>query len=293
MRPYQSYEEKINTYFHEVADHAEAKQPGILEILAVSGSPEVLHASSRFVYMDTNPYRHGTKAIEDRLAEEVVAIVGVGGTGSYLVDILAKTNVKELHLYDDDTIDGHSAFRIPGAVRVGELAVHKPKVEWHRERYSEVRKDGLHVHKTRITRNNIACLEPCTTVFIAVDDLETRRTLQRACNEMGKLHIAVGIGLEIEGEQNDEIGGMIKIETNYVPYDQPPPQIQREPNAVEAPGVYESNIQTAETNMLGAALSIVEWKAARGFYRSEREAGDDSSLYSTTTGTILSAKKGR
>ncbi len=51
--------------------------------------------------------------------------------------------------------------------------------------------------------------------------------------------------------------------------------------------VYGSNIQTAELNMLGAALAITEWKAIRGVYRNERDRDVDRVIYSATTGKIL------
>ena len=53
------------------------------------------------------------------------------------------------------------------------------------------------------------------------------------------------------------------------------------------------NVQTAELNMLGAALAITEWKAIRDVYRNERKNGIDSILYSVSTGGILLAKKGK
>ena len=43
-----------------------------------------------------------------------VAIVGLGGTGSYLLDHLAKTCVEQIHLYDDDDFNTHNAYRSPG-----------------------------------------------------------------------------------------------------------------------------------------------------------------------------------
>ena len=56
--------------------------------------------------------------------------------------------------------------------------------------------------------------------------------------------------------------------------------------------MYGSNIQTAELNMLGAALAIVEWKAIRGIYRNERDEGIDTTIYSVTTGEINMDRKG-
>ena len=282
-RGYKNYQEKIETYVSEVAGQAESKQPGILMTARSGGDPEV-ESNTRFMYLNTSTYRDGTRGAEQNIEEEVVAVVGVGGSGSYLVDVLAKTNIKELHIYDDDVMEQHNAFRVAGVARIGELGSGKHKVEWHRERYSEIRKEGLYAHAVKIDDENMECLKTCTTVFIAVDKLGIRRRIQKACSEMGVLHVSVGIGLEMEGEKNNEIGGMVKIETNYqvVRYKE---QEDGSPENGED-DVYGSNIQTAELNMLGAALAIMEWKARRGVYRNERDEGIDRIIYSATTGDI-------
>ena len=90
MRGYSDYEEKITTYVEEVGGQADAKYPGVLKA-AKSGHSPTIEINSRFKYLDTNAYRYGIKGIESRIEGEIVAIIGVGGTGSYLMDILAKT----------------------------------------------------------------------------------------------------------------------------------------------------------------------------------------------------------
>ena len=291
-RGYRNYREKIETYVEEVGGEAETKRPGILEAARAGGDPEV-ESKTRFKYVDTNAYRNGIRGIEQRIEDEIVAVVGVGGSGSYLVDILAKTNIKELHLYDDDVLEQHNAFRIAGAARIEELGSGKSKVEWHQERYAAVREEGIYAHEKRIDDETLKYLARCTTVFIAVDGLNTRRKIQNKCNEMGVLHISVGLGLDIEGDNNDQIGGMVKVETQYRPKD-----VGKEGNGIrereeeQANQIY-GNVQTAELNMLGAALAITEWKAIRDVYRNERENGIDSIIYSVSTGRILLGKKGK
>lgn len=291
-RGYRNYREKIETYVEEVGGEAETKRPGILEAARSGGDPEV-ESKTRFKYVDTNAYRNGVKGIEQRIEDEVVAVIGVGGSGSYLVDILAKTNIKELYLYDDDVLEQHNAFRIAGAARIEELGRGKSKVEWHRERYAAVREEGIYVQEKRVDDETLKCLAKCTTVFIAVDCLNSRRKIQNKCNEMGVLHISVGLGLDIEGDNNDQIGGMVKVETQYRPKD-----VGKEGNGIrggeeEQPNQIYGNVQTAELNMLGAALAITEWKAKRGVYRDERPNGIDSILYTVSTGRILLGKKGK
>ena len=290
-RGYTDYQEKINTYVTEICGEAEAKFPGVLEAARSGEDPEEV-LESRFKYIDTNTYRNGTRGIEKRIHDEVVAVIGIGGSGSYLVDILAKTNVKELHLFDDDVMHQHNAFRLPGAARLEELGGAITKAEWHRKQYAPVREMGVHIHPERIDAATAHRLSACTMVFIAVDDLDVRRRIQAACNDLGIAHIAVGIGVEVEGESNDALGGMVKIERLYVPL---PKQMRvaRE-NADDGDQVAQvyGNIQTAELNMLSAALAIVEWKAMRGFYRNDRADSIDSVIYVVSGGDIRLAQKG-
>jgi tRNA A37 threonylcarbamoyladenosine dehydratase len=54
-----------------------------------------------------------------------------GGTGSYVLDFVAKTPVKEIHLFDGDIFDQHNAFRAPGAPSGEELEQRLKKVAVH------------------------------------------------------------------------------------------------------------------------------------------------------------------
>ena len=282
MRAYIDYEEKVTTYIAEVADQADIKHPGVVEA-AKTGEVPTVALNSRFKYIDTNTYRYGLKGIEQRIEDEIVAIVGVGGTGSYLMDILAKTNVKELHLFDEDVLKQHNAFRMCGAARIEELGGSYSKVDWCRQTYSVIREEGIHVHTEELTGDCKDILAKFTTVFIAVDNLNVRRDLQAACNELGIYHISVGIGVEVEGESNDQLGGNVKVETAFRPRHPRPSELPPEEEPVQAYGI----VQTAELNMLGAALAVLEWKAKVGIYRNDRRHGMDTVLFSASTGRLL------
>ena len=286
-RAYVDYEEKITTYIAEVAGQADLKYPGVLEA-AKTGEPPTIVVNSRFKYIDTNTYRYGLKGIEGRIEEEVVAIVGVGGTGSYLMDILAKTNVKELHLFDQDVMKQHNAFRMCGAARIEEVGGSRSKVDWYRRTYAAIREDGIHIHNEEVTGESRSILERFTTVFIAVDDLDVRRQIQAICNELGIYHVSVGIAVEVEGEFNDQLGGMVKIETAFRSRHSHRAAVATEDRPKEAYGI----VQTAELNMLGAALSVVEWKAKVGIYRNDRAPETDTILVSSSTGRLLQAQHG-
>ena len=286
-RAYVDYEEKVTTYIAEVAGQADIKHPGVLDAAKTGEAPTIV-LNSRFKYIDTNTYRYGLKGIEQRIEDEIVAIVGVGGTGSYLMDLLAKTNVKELHLSDEDVLKQHNAFRMCGAARIEELGGSCSKVDWYRRTYSAIREEGIHVHTEELTGDCRDILAKFTTVFIAVDDLTVRRNLQAACNELGIYHVSVGIGVEVEGEANDQLGGNVKVETAFRPRHPRPSELPPD----ERPGQAYGIVQTAELNMLGAALAVLEWKAKVGIYRNDRPHDMDTVLVSASTGRLLQDRKG-
>src|SRR5206468_5643091 len=91
---------------------------------------------SVFNYLDTFSSRAGINMASQKLELGKVAIVGLGGTGSYVLDLAAKTGVKEIHLFDGDQFSQHNAFRSPGAPSVEELRKRPTKVAFFKEKYS-------------------------------------------------------------------------------------------------------------------------------------------------------------
>jgi tRNA A37 threonylcarbamoyladenosine dehydratase len=64
-----------------------------------------------FKYIDTASSRAEINLIARKLELGKIAIVGLGGTGAYVLDLVAKTPVREIHLFDGDTFFQHNAFR--------------------------------------------------------------------------------------------------------------------------------------------------------------------------------------
>ena len=107
------YHEKISNYVKILGAYARAVDPDATHAnFPVRESSE---AESVFRYHDAATSRSGLSAVTGKLKLNKVAIVGLGGTGSYILDQVAKTPVAEIHLFDDDTLYAHNAFRTPGA----------------------------------------------------------------------------------------------------------------------------------------------------------------------------------
>src|SRR5258708_6240450 len=92
-----------------------------------------------FVYHDSAFSRAGFASVSGKLAVPKLAVVGLGGTGSYVLDLVAKTHAKENHLYDADAFLEHNAFRAPGAASAEELDRHLTKAEPFAARYAVMR----------------------------------------------------------------------------------------------------------------------------------------------------------
>ena len=74
-----------------------------------------------FCYTDTASSRAEIGVVSAKLKGGAVGIVGLGGTGSYILDLVAKTPMAEIHLFDGDKLLQHNAFRAPGAPSIETL----------------------------------------------------------------------------------------------------------------------------------------------------------------------------
>jgi len=109
---YRDYHHKMSTYISIISAQAQA-----IDASATAMTFPVVENTddaSVFRYADSASSRAGIAAVSARLAVGKVAIVGLGGTGSYVLDLLAKTPVDEIHMFDKDLFLQHNAFRSPG-----------------------------------------------------------------------------------------------------------------------------------------------------------------------------------
>ncbi|UXN01203.1 hypothetical protein N8D55_06675 [Xanthomonas hortorum pv. pelargonii] len=111
---YSGYYEQVSTYAKMLLVHAQAIDP---RATATPGAISVVDQSqSVFAYEDSASPRAGLSVPTAKLRGQRIAIVGLGGTGAHLLDLICKTPVTCLDLFDGDRIEQHNAFRYPGAV---------------------------------------------------------------------------------------------------------------------------------------------------------------------------------
>lgn len=256
---YNNYYEKIRTYADILVSPAQAIDPNASPLFfrpLVDGDDD-----TKFQYIDTSSSRAGIALLNQKLSQASIAIVGLGGTGSYLLDFLSKVPIGEIHLFDGDKFFQHNAFRAPGAPSGDDLAKGMFKVDYFKTIYSRMHR-GIVAHANFVDRTDINFIQKMDFVFICMDSGPAKRMLIESLHAANKSFIDVGMGIEMADEV---LTGMARVTTSI-----PGHQghiwdcISCADNAAE--NIYSRNIQIAEMNALNAALAVIQWKKLCGFY---------------------------
>lgn len=259
-RPYVDHFEKIESYVAMVCGPAMAR-------FAVDPYTfrdcEEETSTSVFKLRDTLTSRAEISDLARLFANEVVAIIGLGGSGSYLLDFMVKTPVREIRAFDPDCFFVHNAFRSPGRLDMEEGAeLRQSKAEVYRKRYENFRQ-GLTVKPLFIDEMSAAELDGVTFAFVSVDKGSSRKRIIDLLIAKNIPFIDVGMGLKRHG---GPISGTVR--TTYFPHDSGHTVRSKGyvPETDPPDDVYKSNIQIAELNALNAALAVLRFKQIRGFY---------------------------
>lgn len=216
-----------------------------------------------FKFQDTLTSRAQIGDLTARVEDDVVAIIGLGGTGAHLLDGMVKTPVREIRGFDGDVFHVHTSFRSPGRLKESELG--RLKADVYRERYENYR-HGLRLEATYIDEGSREALEGVTFAFVCVDKGSSRAAIFALLIQLGIPFIDVGMGLK---RKEDALGGMLRV-TYYAPEDAEAMQQLNLAELSDAPdNIYRTNIQIGELNALNACLALIRYKQIRGFYREE------------------------
>lgn len=259
---YADFYQKMTRYAEIISGPAESLEPGIsaktFRVIESQGEESV------FNYIDTASSRAGIKAIADKLVGPKLGIVGLGGTGSYVLDLVAKTPVKEIHLYDGDTFYSHNAFRSPGAASLEELRQAPKKVHYYRDLYSKMRRHVL-AHDINLNSSNIEELRGLDFIFLCLDKNEVKNLIVGNLEQWETPFIDVGMDVIALDDLQVLIGDLRITTSTRGKRDHVRRRVSFSDS--EEAGEYDRNIQIAELNALNAALAVIKWKKLMGFYQ--------------------------
>lgn len=280
---YKSYYEKVTQHINMISAPAKAIYP--IGCVRVKSTPILPSEDLPFVYADTNASRANITGVSECMEHQKLAIVGLGGTGMYLLDLLAKCPVEEIHLFDDDIFDNHNAFRAPGAASLSVLNQQPTKVQYASAIYGNMKR-GIIPHCQKIMPENISELDDMDFVFICVDSSDVRNMIANYLADHDKSFIDSGLGLE---SVNGHIAGQVRVTTaisghyEHLGEDLSSKGDDNEP--------YATNIQIAELNSIAAAYSVIRWKQLLGFYGDTSSSKDWSFVYCVSSNNIIGHRK--
>ena len=96
-----------------------------------------VESDSVFKFHDTLTSNAEITDLALKFKDDVIAIIGLGGTGAYILDFIVKTPVREIRTFDEDLFYVHNAFRSPGRLEQTELGQSKAMV--YQRRYENFR----------------------------------------------------------------------------------------------------------------------------------------------------------
>ena len=214
-----------------------------------------------FKFRDTLTSKAEIGELASKFEDEVVGVIGLGGTGAYVLDYLVKTRVKEIRGFDGDDFHVHNAFRAPGRTQEDEFG--KPKAQVLQDRYENFR-HGLTLTAAYIDETSLDEIAGVTFAFVCVDKGSSRARIFDLLINAGIPFVDVGMGL-----RKKDVGLSGSMRVTHFPVGQAAAVRDRGFASIvdEPENIYRANIQIAELNALNAALAVIKYKQLRGFYR--------------------------
>jgi hypothetical protein len=226
----------------------------------------VANDDSPFAIPDSASARYRIGGVNRKLMGRV-AIIGLGGTGSFLLDLLAKTWVTEIRLYDGDQLLNHNLFRSPGAPDTELLKGFPFKVDYYAQVYSRMH-TGITPHRKRVTSGNVDELADFDFVFVCVDKGSSRREIAEGLVRLGVPFVDTGIGVGLEEGAMDGCA-----RATFIRPGTPWADVQKLlpfGDDSEEDDLYRTDIQIAAINSLNAILAILRWQRWVNYFRDER-----------------------
>jgi hypothetical protein len=134
------------------------------------------------------------------------------------------------------------------------------KVDYLSEKYGLMHRSVI-PHPAKITSSNVRELKDMSFVFIAIDGGSAKETIVESLESFGIPFIDVGLGVY---RKDDSLGATLRVTMSVD--GRRTHTAARISFADQDEDEYDWNIQTADLNMLNAAMAVVRWKKYRGYY---------------------------
>ena len=258
---------KFNDFFEKIESYVTIISGPAIELH--NANPLTFHtmetapSDSPFKFRDTLTSRAEIGDLSAKFKNDVIAIIGLGGTGAYILDFIVKTPVREIRGFDKDRYFVHNAFRSPG--KLDESEIGKTKAEIYHARYDNFR-TGLKIADKFVDTTCAEDFQGVTFAFVCVDKGSSRAGIFDLLMKLGIPFIDVGMGLN---RKRGSLDGMLRV-TFYSPERAGELREKGLSSFTDDPNdEYRTNIQISELNALNACLAVLRFKQIKGFYFDE------------------------
>ena len=192
----------------------------------------------------------------DLVRGDRIAVAGLGGVGSWIADIMTKSDVSELHAWDDDLIEDKNILRMPGAVHPKWIG--KSKARWFEDTYRQIH-PKVYGHEEKVYAGNFEeFLSGINFGFVAVDNDEG---LEAACDALAGANIPfVNVGLSIDRRQG-QVTVSVRLITAY-PHNESwqsaVPRVDRSGQEVYG------GLELPDISAMAVGLAVQSWRKIRG-----------------------------
>lgn len=271
---YTDYHHKFTRYIEILSAEARAVEP--TATAATFRRIVTDEIDSVFYYEDTNASRAAIMDTTDKFKGLRIGIVGMGGTGSYILDQVAKIPVAEIHLFDGDIFQQHNAFRAPGAPTKESLINQLYKSDYFQGIYGNMHRHIVS-HPQFLDACNVSQLNGLDFVFLSMDAGPAKKVIiDHLCAQCIGF---IDTGIDVQRSPNGLLGTVrvtLCVDGVREAIDQHVSFAQAEQD------LYQSNIQVSDLNALCGLLAVMRWKQRMGFYADHKAA--QNLVYNTFSG---------
>ncbi len=276
-REYADLFEKFSTYYAKISAPGFHKKPKWRDGMVVPSS--IRDTSNPFVFPDTAAHKDGVLDLRERLLIQRVLVVGAGGTGSFLIDLLARTPIGSMTIVDFDRFWVHNLYRAPGPYHAEDIGRLKSELAFERARATHKYVSFLNGKLEDFPDD---WLRAMTFVFLCVDKVDVRRNAVQKLSSMSVPFIDCGLGMD---RGANGLQGMCAVTLSRPESRDRVLDDLARAELVDVEGDYRTFVQTSDLNAFNAALAIIQFKKFVSYYSEFPTSWQ--SIYSTQSGRLV------
>lgn len=185
--------------------------------------------------------------VAKKISQDKIAIIGLGGTGMRLAELLSKSPISKILLIDPEMIEDKNIFKLP----INQDDIGKRKIDVASNKMSLSQNVVKHFG---VYESGLEELHDINFAFICIDDNDARSIIKEDLISRGIDFIDSGIWIKESNTSGYRFASRSSTKEDMK-------------QVIAEVGDYKENTQIAEINALAAAQAVIHYKTIKGFYK--------------------------